>query len=64
MCVDVNLNLKDEKLLTLRRLKTHYKCFSFRFRFGLENFSDSNVIGAIKYLKCKQVKWFMFLNLF
>ena len=27
----------------------------------MENFSDSNVIGAIKYLNIQQVKWFLFL---
>lgn len=61
MCVTMNLNLRDEKLLTLRRLKTHYKCLSLGIRFGLETFSDTNVIGAIKYLKIQQAKWFLSL---
>lgn len=47
-CVEVNLKLGDENLLTLKRFKIHYKCLSCRIRFELENFSKSNAIGTTK----------------
>ena len=52
-CVEANLKLGDENFLNLKTFKVHYKCLSYGIRFELENSSNSNVMGTIKYLKCQ-----------